>query len=468
MDALKALVDGYESEVVVRTRELIRIESVESEAKARMPFGEGIGRALEYVLDLAGTLGFETANADGYAGHADLGGGEPIVGVLVHLDVVPEGNGWTHPAFGGEVHGEHIYGRGAVDNKGPCIAVLYAMKALRELAVPLSSKVRLIFGTHEESTSGWSDLRYYFGKFPRPALGFSPDARFPVIYGEKGLLNFRLAQPLTGDGEPVQLIALRGGNAPNMVPDFCEAELAAQGSAAENLEKTVEEYASGVDCPLSLKRRDGRVLLRAEGVSAHGSRPELGKNAISHLFAVLSRCPGLNASVSAFARLYQQRIGFQLNGQSIGCGFADDISGKLTFNVGMAEGDAKRIALTVNVRYPIASEGDKVIGGIREALADTGIGFELIGDAKPLLVSKDDALVRALMEAYRQETGDREGQPITIGGGTYARALPKAVAFGPVFPGQEDLAHQKDERIAVGDLMAATRIYASALQALTR
>ncbi len=467
MEKIKKIVDSCKDDIVRHTSELIQIKSVEGEEKPGKPFGEGVDKALSYMLDLAKSFGFETANADGFAGHADIGDGDDLVGVLVHLDVVPEGTGWDMPAFGGEVRGNRIYGRGAVDNKGPAVASLFAMKALKESALPLKKRIRLIFGTHEEATSGWSDLNYYFAKYPRPDTGFSPDAEFPVIYGEKGLLNFSLHRTLTPDDSPVQIENLKGGNAPNMVPDYCEAELTVDESFRHKFEDNFHSYIKKSGYPLSLEEReDGKRVLRSKGVSVHASTPEKGTNALSFIFDFLSQCPGLNASAGEFSKNYREKIGFQVNGESIGCQFKDDISGPLTFNAGVAAGDREKIDLSVNIRYPITLEGAKVIEGIKRALEGTGVEVKSVGDVKPLFVPKDDELVQKLMEAYRVETGDYTSGPITIGGGTYARALPKGVAFGALFPGKEMLAHEKNEYIEIEDLISATRIFASALYAL--
>ena len=53
-----------------------------------------------------------------------------------------------------------IYGRGTADDKGPAIAALYAMRAVKELGIPVKKNVRLILGTDEEC--GSSDIRHYY------------------------------------------------------------------------------------------------------------------------------------------------------------------------------------------------------------------------------------------------------------------------------------------------------------------
>ena len=469
MEKCKEMVNQYRDDMIRCLGELVSIRSVESQEKPGMPFGEGVNQALEYILALAEKLGFPVSNADGYAGHADLGSGDSMVGILVHLDVVPEGTGWSVEPFGGSVVENRLYGRGAYDNKGPVIASLFAMKAIMDSQVKLTKKVRLIFGTHEESAAGWSDLAYYFSKYPRPDIGFSPDAQFPVIYGEKGLLNFSLDAELSPDDQPVQLKSLTGGNAPNMVPDCCQAELSVQPQSLGELKRHFSTYMEEHQAPLSMEMSDtGEAIIRSTGVSAHASRPELGDNAISHMMIYLADLPGLNVSASSLAQAYARNIGMEFYGESMGCGFEDDVSGKLTVNAGMVKKEGDSVSLRMNIRYPISVAGDTVKKEIQKSFSTTGIVYQDIEDTKPLYVREDDELVVGLMEAYRNETKDYKSKPLTIGGGTYARALPKGVAFGPRFPGREDVAHQKDEYIDIDDLIASARIYAEAICTLAK
>jgi len=465
MEFLK-LIDSYKEDIIKSTQDIVKIKSVEGEKKDNMPFGEGPYEALKYALDLAENMGFKIKNLDNYAGHAEYGEGGEIVGVLVHLDVVPEGDGWTYPPYSGEIHDGKIYGRGTIDDKGPAIACLYALKALKDSNVKLNKKIRIIFGTNEES--GWGCVKYYFAHEKTPDLAFTPDADFPVIHGEKGIIVFDLVKKLTSNKcKDITIESIKGGNAANMVPDYCEVVIDADNMS--EIEERLNEFVSATNYPLSLVRENGKIKITARGVSAHGSTPEKGENAITYLMAFLGKIIDLNSQVGEFVKIYNERIAFKHHGESIGCGFEDDVSGKLNFNPGVIKGDENEIRLTINVRYPIKSSAKEVYEGIRENLKDTGI--ELVegkGDNKPLYVPKDHPLVQKLMKVYKEYTKDAESQPIVIGGGTYARALPNAVAFGPLMPGQEELAHQKDEYISIDHLMLITKIYAHAMFELAK
>ena len=212
-------------EMISTLQELIAIPSVKADpAGADAPFGREIARALEYVLAWGERHGFTTKNLSGYAGHLEYGTGEELVGVLVHLDVVPAGEGWRFPPFSGTVADGKIYGRGANDDKGPAVAVMYALKALKESGVKLGKKIRIIFGCDEES--GWQCMEHYFKHERKPDYGFTPDAYFPLINSEKGQMALKFEGRATADGDGVVLLAFTGGTRRNVVPESAEAVLA--------------------------------------------------------------------------------------------------------------------------------------------------------------------------------------------------------------------------------------------------
>ncbi|MBU5427319.1 dipeptidase PepV [Tissierella pigra] len=460
------LIDSYKEEIIASTQEIVKIKSVEEEPKENMPFGEGPYKALQYALELSEKLGFDTKDLEGYAGYAEFGQGEETVGVLAHLDVVPEGTGWTYPPYGGEIHDEKIYGRGTVDDKGPAIAVLYAMKALKESGISLNRKIRLILGTNEET--GWGCMNYYFKHEKAPTMAFTPDADFPVIYGEKGIIVFNLEQKIDSNiCGSIKLIDLKGGNAPNMVPDYAEVTLEVED--IENFDERYKDYIKEKNNSIDINIVNNQVKVIARGISAHGSTPEKGENAISYLMDFLGYMLEGKCDICEFINIYNERIGFKHNGERIGCGLEDDMSGKLNFNPGLIKLEDNKIILTINVRYPIRSSSKEVYEGIRKNIEGTKL--ELVegrSDSKPLYVPKDSFLVKTLMKVYKEQTGDINSDAITIGGGTYARAMENAVAFGPMFPGQPDVVHQRDEYISIENLMKITKIYAQALYELAK
>lgn len=463
IEKLSTCIDEMRDNIISSTQEIVRIKSVQEQPKEGKPFGDGVNKALETTLTIAKNMGFETKNVDGYAGYAEMGQGDEMMGILCHLDVVPEGVNWTYPPYAAEIHDDKIYGRGSIDDKGPSIAALYAMKAIKDSDITLNKRVRIIFGTNEES--GWGGMNYYLENEEAPDFAFSPDAEFPVIHAEKGILIFKIKKDFSNisDKGSVKIKSIKGGNAPNMVPDYCEAEIITDDydRFKEDFDKFIKEN----DYDIEFEKEADKIVLKSDGISAHGSRPEDGQNAISQLLVLLASLDIPDDDIADFITLFADKIGMEYHGQSIGCGFEDEVSGKLVFNVGSVDFASEAGELVVNIRYPVTSNADEVYGGIESELA---AGFELDkGEHKePLYVEKDDPLVKNLMEVYRDIVGDRDSEPIAIGGGTYARAIEKAVAFGALFPGQEELAHQKDEFIGIEDLIKNAKIYAGAIAAL--
>ena len=408
---------------------LMAIESVAmTDPTPAHPYGSGPAKALAYVLELCRDLGIRTVNRDGKTAWAEIGAGDEIVGILGHLDVVPVGEGWTHDPKG-EVCGDRLYGRGAIDDKGPTLAALFAMKDVQDAGVPLKRRVRLIFGQSEE-TSRWDDMEWYKAHEQLPVFGFTPDADFPALCGEKGILNFELSIPLEESG----LLSIEGGEAMNMVPASCGA---------------------------AFPEPDGPTAVVTSGTSAHASTPEKGENAISAMMAALAR-RGVESPLVDF---YQAHIGFDLHGERLGCAFSDAESGPLTLNVGLARTEADRIVLSLDIRNPVTFTRQQVQTALEAACAPYGIAVACTKDMAPIYMDKNGKVIQAMMEIYRDVTGDT-AEPKVIGGGTYARAMPGIVAFGPMRPGRECTEHEKDEYILLDDLYQAQEIYRQTIEVL--
>ena len=384
----------------------------------------------DYALELCRRLGFETKLCENHrCGWAQIGAGETVVGILAHLDVVPAGSGWSHPAYDLSEENGRLYGRGVSDDKGPTIACIYAMKDILDAGLPLKRRVRIIFGQSEES-GDWDDMAYYREHEELPVFGFTPDADFPAIYGEKRLLNYKLTMPLEESG----LLDIRGGSASNVVPDHCEARLLIDGRES---------------------------CITASGKASHASTPEDGENAIAALAAKLASL----LPQSPFVRFYRDRIGSSLNGELMGCALSDVESGKLTMNVGTVGIADKSIVMEIDVRAPVTFEAAAVTEPLRRAAAEYGIEVALTQDTPPVYMDKNGAVIRKLLAVYREETGDCS-EPTVIGGGTYARAMDHIVAFGPMFPGRELTEHQRNEYLLAEDFCRLRSIYRKAILAL--
>ena len=283
---------------------LCRINSVMGEAKPGMPFGEGPAAALKAALDMGEAMGFQTENFDNYVGHIETGEGEELLGIVGHLDVVPAGDGWSHDPWGGEIAGGRIWGRGTLDDKGPVLTCLHALKILKDSGVKLSRRVRMILGTNEETN--WDCMAYYLKevKPELPTVAFSPDSRFPVIYAEKAMLQFILTRELT------EAIDIEGGNAFNSVPSSARITLPAAMEEALRAAIAASDEAELYDCRIS----GDRLTLTAKGVGAHAARLYDGKNAVSYLMKLLSRLP-LEGELKEVVDFYNARFGTCIYGE---------------------------------------------------------------------------------------------------------------------------------------------------------
>ena len=447
MTELERRMEELEPLLTAALQRVVRIRSVR-ENDSDAPFGSGPRECLREALKIAGELGFRTHDMQDYCGWAEYGEGEEMAMILGHLDVVPEGEGWDEPPYGAVIRDGKIFGRGTTDDKGPVMAALYALKAVADAGIPLKRRVRLVFGCAEET--GSEDMEYYRehgGEIP--AFGFTPDAEYPLINGEKGIIIETYEHPLGGDG-PARLILFEGGIAANVTPDHARA---------------VVECADGTELPpaerIILARDGARWIVEAEGKAAHGSVPEEGENALGRLALYLARLPLRGADREAITFL-AEKIGMEVHGESLGCCLKDELSGYLSNNWGVACMRPGGLSVTLNYRYPVTFGPQDCMPAVHSAFEQAGWNRVAEMHEPKLYTPEDHPLVQTLLKVYREETGDMR-PPKCIGGGTYAKALPNIVAFGPVFPGDEVTEHLPNETIRLDRLYRNMRIYAKAI-----
>lgn len=460
-------------EMISALQEVVRINSEEGESfvcqdETVYPFGQGIQKAFEATLDIGRRLGFQVKNVDNYGGHIDFPGtGDKIMAILGHIDVVPAGKGWKYDPYGGEIADGKIYGRGTSDDKGPVISCLYAMKALKDAGYKPSATIRVILGLDEESE--WTGMDYYFSKERRPDFGFTPDADFPLINREKGILVFELAKKFSkAKSEGLDLRSVKGGNAPNSVADSCRAVLSSKDSGRyEQVKEKLAEYRDETGYKISCRGLGKSLEITTSGISAHGAKPEAGLNAISIMMDFLGRLNFASDDQNDFINFYNQYIGFDLNGRKLGVDFEDEQSGRLIFNVGITEINTEAGKFTINIRYPVTYEDNQIYEPMEPVLTKYDIGLVKLNSKAPLYIDENDPLITTLLEIYKKHTGDEGAEPLVTGGGTYARATGGIVAYGALFPGDEDVMHQKDEYIEIEKLELMTKIYAEAIYKLS-
>ncbi len=417
---------NYLDDAVTAISESIRFDSSLSDPLPDMPFGKGAADCLAHFLSLAERLGFETRNYDNYVGEVLFGEGDEEFAILAHLDVVPAGSGWTKPPFGGTVENGKIWGRGAMDDKGPAIASLFALKKLKDEGFAPRKKIKLIVGLNEEC--GWKCIDRYNEVAHMPETGFSPDANFPVIYAEKGILHIRADFPV----EKTLFSSFAGGERVNMVCDYCEAT-----------PLTPVDFKKAE--ALSLTHENGKLV--AHGKSAHGSTPEEGVNALLPMLEYF----GLNRVKEC---LFDDIYGLKT--------FKDE-TGNLTLSPDVAEYRDGILSVLVDIRYPSTLP----LSAVTEKLDRFGVKYETVSHQKPLFQDKNNFLVKTLQKVYDDYTGEKH-EPIAIGGGTYARALKCGVAFGPEIDGEEVTIHQANEYITIDRVKLMLDVYAEAVKRLTK
>lgn len=448
---------AMQDDLLACLQENLRIPSVEDVPADGAPYGIACRESLDHALTAAEKLGFRTVNLDGHMGWCEYGDGEEMIAVLGHLDVVPADDGWSFDPWGGEMKDGRIFGRGTMDDKGPSIAALYALAALRDSGLPLKRRVRILFGCNEET--GARDIKYYLAHGGEiPVMGFTPDAEYPVINGEKGIINVTYSHTYSQTGE-LKLVSIHGGTAPNVTPAAasarisCSAEMAGKLTALSIPKVSVTATADG-------------VLVEAEGISAHGSTPQQGENAIGRLVMALDAMP-FAGEVKSFIHFLATRLGMETNGKSAGIYLNDEVSGELTLNWGTLHADESKLSMIINYRYPVTKGYSDCAPALDALFADAGFRKEKELHKAKLYIPADSELVKILLKVYKDHTGI-DGKPICIGGGTYAKALPNILAFGPIFPGDEVREHKPDEFIEIPKLMKNAQIIASAMYEMAK
>ncbi|MDD4290630.1 MAG: Sapep family Mn(2+)-dependent dipeptidase [Clostridia bacterium] len=439
--AKKILKDSF-PEMVKVLKETIKFNTVEKPSEGIYPFGKETGDCLDYVLSVGEKMGFRADNIDYYAGQLDCGNGKEVLGILGHLDVVPVSkDGWIAPPFAGEVIDGKMYGRGTVDDKGPMIACMFALKALMDSGFKPSKTIRLIFGCNEET--GMKCMQYYKTKRKMPDVAFSPDGNFPLINCEKGVYGIKLDAGILPD----EVIDIAAGSLVNIVPNYCEAVVAGKVDVA--LDNVTAEF-------------DGtNTKLTATGKATHGSVPELGDNATWKIFKALAKLFPQSKPLTFIAN----NLCVDFCGEKWGLYLEDKQSGKISVSLDVVKVIDRHLQLDIDIRFPVSYSHAK----IEELIHKNSPDFKIIGGHKSasVYISPDSPLVKDLLAAYKEVMGG-DPKPMAIGGGTYAKCMDNCLAFGPEFADDEKIMHQTNEYISLDKFAKMAEIYLVAIYNLAR
>ncbi|RYG30044.1 M20 family peptidase, partial [bacterium] len=370
-----------------------------------------------------------------------------------HLDVVPVGSSWTKEPFGGQIEDDYLYSRGATDDKGPTMAAFWAMRAIKECCPDLPSRMRMGFGCDEES--GFGCVERYVKTEEAPTFGITPDSGWPCYNAEKGICDLMVT--LTAPEGEVRLVSLRGGSRPNIVIDGCTATVRVASSIRANVEGILGRY---FDRNLTTSWEGDDLKIEAVGQAAHGSRPFAGDSAAVRIFRLLYAI-----SPPETLEFYEDLLGTaHPAGEGLGIHGMDPVTGLLSSNLGIVDGENGSLRLLFNVRYNVDTDGESLRERAAAKLAPLGGTVEIERDSPPLYFPADSALVQTIVDVYEAETGERKA-PGSMGGGTYARAVPNTISIGTHWIGDGD-AHGPDERIKVEHLLKIAKIYAHILYRL--
>lgn len=463
----RAEVDKRKEDLMSDLFSILRINSERDDSKkdAEHPFGPGPVKALHHFLAMAERDGYQTKNIDNYAGQFEYGEGDEVLGIFAHLDVVPAGSGWDTDPYEPVIKDGMLYARGSSDDKGPTMACYYALKIIKELGLPVSKKVRFIVGTDEES--GWADMEYYFEHCGEkiPDFGFSPDAEFPIINGEKGNITEYLHFGGENSGS-FKLHHFAGGLRENMVPESATAVFSGPISLTE-LQEKLDQFTSKNPIQTTISQEGTKFIVKVIGKSAHGMSPFAGINGATYLAHFLGQFD-FGASAADYINIAGQVIHLDHFGKELGLAFEDEVMGKLTMNAGVFsfEEESSDNTVALNFRYPKGIDSNTIKLGLEKLDGITKVTLSE-HEHLPHYVPLDDPLVKTLLDVYEKHTG-LKGHEQVIGGGTFGRLLKRGVAYGAMFPGYENTMHQANEHTNVEDLYRAAAIYAEAIYELIK
>jgi succinyl-diaminopimelate desuccinylase len=427
---LKQVIEEHKEQFYHDLDQVMQVKSVKGTPTTDAPFGAGPKQALAVTLALAEKYGFQTKMVNNAVGYAQWGSDAEYIGVVGHLDVVPEGDDWSFPPFKLSKKDGRFYGRGVLDNKGPIMACLFGLKLLKDLQIPTTKTIRIVFGTDEES--GSADIPLYLEKEQPPRFGFTPDCKYPVVYGERGIINYELETTF-----PAAALAELG--------DFIGDQ--ARDHVPDKLQVAINEK-----------------VVKVVGQRAPSNAPEMGVNAITLLAEKMVAEKLTTGALNDYFTWLVASLANKHFGEGLGIAFEDQDSGKLIITPYELQKVGNTLKLGIAIRYPVTFTDEQVTAGLNQHLPENS-HLKVVRRLPGVHHPKEDPEIQMLTAAYEKVSG-LDGTPVTTTGATYARSMPNIVAFGPSFPGQKGIAHNKDEYMDEADLLMNLEIYSEAMKAL--
>ena len=430
---LAAMYDTHRDEFLAALRQVMAVKSVRGQQAEHAPFGSGPRAVLTAVAQLGAAYGFKTAVVNDAMAYVQWGEDDQhYIGIVGHLDVVPAGDAdWHFPPYALSEKDGRLYGRGVLDNKGPSMACLIGMKLLKDAGFQPQKTIRLIFGSDEES--GSNDVPRYLASEAPPEFGFTPDCKFPVVYGERGIVNYRITTPIATTSIK-QIGTIAGDQTRDHVPDKLTVAV------------------------------DGQPIT-ANGIRVPTNAPEKGVNAITELAKKLVTEQRTTGELASYCQWLIDSLAEKHFGEGLGMAFEDDDSGRLIMTPYSLQKTDDAMTLGLAMRYPVTYHEANVSKGLAAAVP-AGSQITIVRSMPSVLHDRHDPRIAQLTQAYEKMTGN-DGTPVTTTGATYAREMPNIIAFGPSFPGQKGIAHKEDEWMDEADLKLNMMIFMDAMIGLT-
>ena len=449
-------IESHKEEMLNDLMDLIRINSEKGEEKPGMPYGEGPYKALEAASKLLTGYGFKVNNYDNRVITADSYDLPTRLDILAHLDVVPAGDDWTvTEPYNPVIKDGLLYGRGSCDDKGPAVAALYAIRAVKELNIPLKHNVRLILGSDEEC--GSSDVEYYYTKEKAAPMTITPDASWPLINIEKGGISNEFTAEYEKTDKTPSLVSLKGGIKINVVPG--KATAVVKGLKESDVKEITKKF-----------EEDGDNLnIKAIGVNAHASLPHMGKNAIQGLVTLLSKFPLADAPVNNYVKALNNIFPYgDYNGRTMGVDLKDDVSGETTVSFDILEITETHFKGAYDCRASIVANDENTGKVMERKIREQGFTIPEKPMFEPHVVDGDSELVKTLLKCYEKGFGVTNAKPIAIGGGTYVHHVENGVAFGCEDPEIDNHMHGADEFMVVDMIVKSAKVFADAIVELCK
>lgn len=425
--SIKALIEANKEDFYRDLGRIIAIPSVKGPAEIGAPYGVENKKVLEEVMALATSYGFTPHLVDDCVAYIQVGEGSEYLGIMGHLDVVEAGGEWTSPPFTLTQRDGKLFARGILDNKGPIFSCLYGLKLLIDNGYPINKTLRILFGTDEES--GSSDIPRYLNVEKAPTFAFTPDCKYPVVYGERGIIAVEYDTTFAPE-ILAQISEIIGEQGRSFVPDQLSCQI------------------------------DGQTI-EVVGKRAPSNAPDLGNNAITLLAKELQALP-MATELKAYFTWIAESLHEKHYGEGLNMNWQDEMSGVLNVTPYLLEKTATGFKFGLSIRYPVSFTEEEVVEGLRQAAYNSETTVNVVRSMPSVLHDKNLPEIAQLSRAYDEVTG-LDSTPVTTTGATYARSLPNTVAFGPSFPGQKGIAHNVDEYMDESDLLLNMEIYMHAI-----